>query len=231
MKRRANTTGTHASLPALLLLLLLCAAGTTASAQSFDIGGGDLPTMTGALGGSVSGTSSTTQDLVVTVNFGEVSPVNANNLVKVVVPIAIRSTNPYQVSVSLAGAFSGNLQAVQRSDIGFGVVNIRQMGNKSQDCTRSQHLFRSPFDDDPATSITLDANGRAAYPSSLSNIAAGSTVILSGPKLTKGSITKHEDDNGYIFDAILTIKPQFYATGAFSGTITFTISAGPNVQC
>jgi hypothetical protein len=187
--------------------------------------------MTGALGGSVSGTSNTTQDLVITVNFGEVSPVNSNNLVKVVVPIAIRSTDPYQVSVSLAGAFSGNLQAVQRSDIGFGAANIRQMGNKSQDCNRSQHLFRAPFNNDPSTNVTFDVNGRAAYPSSLANIAAAATVILSGPKLTKGSITKHEDDNGYIFDAVLTIKPQFYAAGAFSGTITFNISPGPNAPC
>jgi hypothetical protein len=229
MKRRANHIADTFRPRLLALLLLLCAG--SASAQTFDLSGGGLPTMTGVLGGSVSGTSSTTQDLVVAIYFGEVSPVNANNLVKVVVPIAIRSTDPYQVSVSLAGTFSGNLQAVQRSDIGFGTANMRQMGNKSQDCNRSQHLFRAPFNNDPSTNVTFNANGRAAYPSTLANLAAASTVILSGPKLTKGSITKHEDDNGYIFDAILTIKPQFYAAGAFSGTLTFTISAGPNVQC
>ena len=220
--------------PSLLtLLLLLCAALAPAEtfAQTFDLGGGGLPTMTGTLGGSVNGTSGTTQDLVITVNFGEVSPDNANNLVKVVVPIAIRSTDPYQVSVSVGGAFSGNLQAVQRSDIGFGVVNLRQMGFKSQDCTRSQHLFRSPFNNDPSANVTFDASGRAAYPTSLASLAAASTVILSGPKLTKGSITKHEADNGYLFDAILTIKPQFYSSGTFTGTITFTISSGPNVPC
>jgi hypothetical protein len=226
MKRRAHTFSNCFC----LLALLLCAAGSNVSAQTFDLSGGGQPTMTGALGGSVAGSSSTTQDLVVTVNFGEVSPLNSNNLVKVIVPIAIRSTDPYQISVSLAGTFSGNLQAVQRSDIGFGAANIRQMGIKSQDCTRSQHLFRTPFDNDPALNVSFDANGRAAYPASLANIATA-TVILSGPKLTKGSVTKHENDNGYIFDAIFTIKPQFYSTGAFSGTLTFTIAAGPNVPC
>ena len=50
-----------------------------------------------ALGGSVTGSSSTTQDLVVTVNFGEVSPANINNLVKVVVPVAV--TDPSSTSV------------------------------------------------------------------------------------------------------------------------------------
>ena len=205
-------------------------AGTLRVGASFDIGSGGAPTITGALNGSVGGTANTTQDLIVTVNFGEVSPVNTNNLVRVVVPIAIRSDSPYQVSVSVTGTFSGNQQAVQRSDIGFGVRNLRQMGNKSQDCSQSQHLFRAPFDNDPSANITLDAQGRTAYPSSLASIGAN-TVILSGPKLTKGNITKHETDNGYIFDAILTIRPQFYDSGTFTATITFTMSTGPNVPC
>jgi hypothetical protein len=223
MKQRAITI-------ALYTCLLAAASAASASAQTFDLSGGGQPTITGALGGSVSGTSGTTQDLVVTVNFGEVSPANSNNLVKVVVPVAIRSTNPYQVTISVAGTFNSNTQAVQRSDIGFGVQNIRQMGLKSQDCNLSQHLFRSPFDNDPSFNVTLDANGRTAYTSSLQNVS-GTTIILSGPKLTKGSVTKHENDNGYIFDAIFTIKPQFYTSGTFSATITFTISAGPNVPC
>lgn len=223
MKRRAITIALYAC-------LLAAAACATASAQTFDLSGGGQPTVTGSLGSSVAGTSSTTQDLAVTVNFGEVSPANANNLVKVVVPVAVRSTDPYQVTVSVAGTFNANAQAVQRSDIGFGVVNLRQMGNKSQDCDRSQHLFRSPFNNDPSANVTLDSSGRAAYTSSLQTIGT-SAVILSGPKLTKGSITKHENDNGYIFDAVFTIKPQFYASGSFSATFIFTISAGPNVQC
>jgi hypothetical protein len=222
MKRRAITIAIFSC------LLALCAA-REARAQTFDIGGGGTPTITGAQGGTVTGSSSLTQDLVVTINFGEVSPVNANSIVKVVVPIAIRSTAPYQVAVSIASSFNANLQAVQASDIGFGARNMRQMGNKAQDCT-VQHLFRSPFNNDPSATVTLDAFGRASYPSSLANVVA-STVILSGPKLTKGSITKHEADNGYIFDVIFTIKPQYYVSGTFSATITFTISAGPNVGC
>lgn len=207
---------------------MLCASIRT-RAQQFDIGSGGLPTITGASGGSVSGTSDTTQDLVVTINFGEVSPINANNLVKVTIPIAIRSTGPYKVAVTVAGAFNANAQAVQGSDIGFGARNMRQMGNKSQDCT-TPHLFSSPFGNDPSTTVTLDANGRAAYTSSLQNVS-GSTTILTGPRLTKVSVTKHEADNGYIFDAIFTIKPQYYVSGTFSATITFNISSGPNVSC
>lgn len=222
MKRRAT------AIVIFSCLLALCAARET-HAQTFDIGSGGPPTITGARGGTVTGSTSVTQDLVVTINFGEVSPINSNNIVKVVVPISIRSTDPYQVSVSVAGSFGANLQAVQRSDIGFGANNMRQLGNKAKDCT-VPHLFRTPFNNDPAPNVTLDANGRAAYPSSLANVA-GSTVILSGPQLTKGSITKHDADNGYVFDAIFAIKPQYYVTGSFSATITFTISSGPNVGC
>jgi hypothetical protein len=222
MKRRTITIAIFSC------LLALCAAAD-ARAQQFDISSGGTPTITGTQGGMVTGNSGVLQDLVVTINFGEVSPVNQSNLVKVVVPIAIRSIAPYQVAVSVTGAFDANQQAVQPSDIGFGVRNMRQMGGKSQDCT-VQHLFRSPFNNDPSAVVTLDANGRAAYTSSLRNIAA-STVILSGPKLTKGGAIKREVDNGYIFDAIFTIKPQYYVSGTFSATITFTISSGPIVGC
>jgi hypothetical protein len=34
-----------------------------------------------------------------------------------------------------------------------------------------------------------------------------------------------------VFDARFAITPQFFAAGASSATLTFTISAGPNVSC
>ena len=91
---------------AIFLCVLIVCAATTISAQNFDISSGGQPTITGALGGSVSGSSSVLNNLVVTINFGEVSPANTNSIVKVVVPIAIRSNAAYQVTVSLASSFS-----------------------------------------------------------------------------------------------------------------------------
>ena len=209
---------------------LLCWAGTAARAQQFDIGSGGLPTITGATGGTVNGSPDVTQNLVVNVNFGDVSPINPSSVVRVVVPVSIRSTSPYQVTVTATGAFDSNPQAVQRTDIGFGAGNLRQLGNKARDCTRGTHTFRTPFGNDPAAAITFDAQGRAAYPASLANLGTP-VVILSGPELTKGSITKREPDNGYVFDAVFVIKPQFFAAGNFNVTLTFNISAGPNVPC
>src|SRR5438874_1131164 len=109
----------------ILFCLLLLGGLCNVFAQNYDISSGGAPTITGASGGSVTGSSNVLNNLLVTINFGEVSPANANNIVKVVVPIAIRSKNAYEVTVSAAGATNANPQAIQRSDVGFGVNNFR----------------------------------------------------------------------------------------------------------
>ena len=212
------------------LLVLAAARGADAQSQSFDISSGGQPTITGALGGSVSGSSSPLNDLVVTINFGEVSPANGNGVVKVVVPVAVRSRNPYKVTVSVTGSGNANPSAIQLTDIGFGLSNMRPLGGKAQICNSSSHLIYTPFGNDPSASFTLDASGRVAYPSDLSNIS-GATTILSGPKLTQGTSTSRRDDDAWVFDAVFVIVPQYFAPGNASATLTFNISSGPNVQC
>lgn len=214
------------SIQILLFLLVIGGLGNT-FAQTFDISSGGAPTITGTVGGSVTGSSSTTTNLSVSVNFGEISPSNTNNIVKVIVPVSIRSLDEYKVAVTITGGTSANPQAFQRSDIGFGVGNLRRTGFLSRDC--DNHTIVSLFNNDPATSRFISASGRAAYPSSLNNIS-GSTTILSGPALswlTAGRVTY----NTWEFDAIFAVTPQFYASGTTNATITFTISAGPTVPC
>src|ERR671912_693867 len=101
----------------LLSLLILLAVAQTVSAQALDISSGGQPSITGAVNGSVTGSASVLNDLVVTVNFGEVSPLNPNAIVKVIVPIALRSNQPYQVTVSVSGVTNADAQALQRSDV------------------------------------------------------------------------------------------------------------------
>lgn len=214
----------------LLTALILLAAFQTTSAQALDISSGGQPTITGAVGGSVTGSASVTNDLAVTINFGEVSPLNTNSIVKVVVPIAIRSNQPYQVAVSMSGLNNANTEAVQASDVGFGLQNVRVLGGAGKICTQSTHIIRSPFNNDPAISATVGTNGRMAYTSSLSNLS-GSTVILSGPQLSKNNSANRQQSDGYVFDAIFTLTPQFFASGISSATLIFTISAGPNAPC
>jgi hypothetical protein len=214
----------------LLTALILIAAAQTISAQALDISSGGQPTITGAVSGSVTGSASVLDNLIVTINFGEVSPLNTNSIVKVVVPIALRSNQPYQVSVSVSGLNNGNVQALQAADIGFGLQNIRKLGGAGQDCNQSTHIIRSPFDNDPALSATIGSNGRVTYSSSLANLS-GSTIILSGPELSKNNSSKRQTSDGYVFDAILALTPQFFAAGVSSATFIFTIAPGPNVPC
>jgi len=214
----------------LLAALILIAAAQTISAQALDISSGGQPTITGAVGGSVTGSALVTDDLVVTVNFGEVSPLNTNSIVKVIVPIALRSNQPYQVSVTSSGLINGNAQALQASDIGFGLQNIRKLGGAGQDCNQSTHIIRSPFNNDPALNATIGGSGRVTYTSSLLNIS-GSTIILSGPVLSKNNSSKRQQSDGYVFDAIFTLTPQFFAAGVSSVTLIFSIAPGPNVPC
>lgn len=224
-------TSTFFSIPILFCLLFIGGLGRT-SAQTFDISSGGLPTMTGALSGSVTGSSSTTTNLAVTINFGQVSPQNTNSIVKVIVPVAIRSNAAYKVTATVTGSTNSNPQAIQRTDIGFGANNLRPSGNgnNSQVCTNSSHIFYSPFNNDPSANVSINAgSGRATYPSTLNNVGTATTII-SGPRLSRNNANRGAN-NAYIFDAIFTIVPQFYATGSASLTITFTISSGPTAPC
>ena len=214
----------------LLIIVIVLTVAQSISAQALDISSGGQPTITGALNGSVTGSASVLNDLVVTINFGEVSPANTNAIVMVIVPIGIRSNQPYQISVSSSGLTNANVQGLQQTDVGFGIQNLRRLGGAGQICTQSTHIIRSPFDNDPATTATVGTNGRVSYQSSLGNLS-GSTVILSGPELSKNNSSKRQQSDGYIFDAIFTITPQFFAPGVSSATLVFSISPGPNVPC
>jgi hypothetical protein len=212
------------------LAALIVLAAQTTFAQALDISSGGQPTITGAVNGSVTGNANVQGDLAVTINFGEVSPLNTNAVVKVVVPIALRSNQPYQVSVSFSGLSNANAQALQASDVGFGIQNPRLLGGAGQICNQSGHIISSPFNNDPATTATVGSNGRVSYSSSLNNLS-GSTVILSGPELSKNNSSKRQQSDGWSFDAIFVLTPQFFAPGVSSATLVFNISAGPNVPC
>ena len=69
----------------LFMGLSLAGLGVDMHAQTFDISSGGAPTITGAVGGSVTGSSSVLNNLLVTINFGEVSPSNTNSIVKITV--------------------------------------------------------------------------------------------------------------------------------------------------
>lgn len=213
---------------ALSLFVALIAAGEC-SAQLYDISSGGLPTLTGSQGGSIVGSSSTTTDLSVTINWGEVSPSNTSGIITANVPIAIRSMASYQISVSVAGGTNVNPQALQRSDVGFGLARtFTRMGNLSRTCS-SADTFNPAITANPATGITTNAAGRTTYVSSLATIT-NPTVILSGPTLSLTTAGRRTD-NGWIINVIFVMTPQFYAEGTTSTTVTFSIGIGPTLVC
>ena len=212
----------------ILAFIILLEGFGNAFAQSLDISSGGAPTITGSVGGSVTGSSNVLNDLIVTINFGEVSPSNTNGIVKVVVPIAIRSNQQYKVQALVTGGSNVNAQALQRTDVGLGFNNFHAMGSNSRVCV-NPHIFYAPFSNDPSSNVSINASGRATYPSTLNN-ATVATTILSGPRLSNGASSRATND-GYIFDAIFALTPQFFANGTTSATITFTISAGPTSSC
>lgn len=214
------------------LLCLFTALTVSSFAQNTDISSGGFPTITGS--GSVTGSanSGTTQNINVSINFWDVSPISSSNTIKVVVPVAIRSTVPYQVIASSDGSFNPDLRAFQASDIGFGAANFRSMGIGALQCTQSTHDFRAPFNNNLENNISFDTKGRSKYTSSLSDVNL-SSVILSGPRLSAGSseIVTRDPDNGYLFDLIFIVKPQFYAPGNFSLNLSVSIAEGPAAAC
>lgn len=222
------------SIPTLICLVFIVGLGD-AVAQTFDISSGGAPTITGASGGSVTGSANVLNNLLVTITFGELSPANTSGVVKVVVPIAIRSsgggnTGSYRVRVTYTGSTNANPQAIQRTDFGFGVNNFRAMGANSRVCTNSNHIFTALFNNDPSSTLATNAAGRRTYLSTLNNTTTD-TTILTGPRLSVGAATPRQVNNGYIFDAIFAITPQFYAAGVTTATLTFNISAGTQVPC
>ena len=219
---------------ALASAIFLCGSRlSSADPKKHDIGSAGQPTITGSLGGVVTGNPSLLANLVVTVDFGEITPINPNGIVKVVVPIAIRSTDEYQVTVSATGTFGGNPNNVQLSDIGFGIQNFRSLGARATACSANS-VINSLFNNDPAAAVTIDpATGRARYPSSLANVGA-SALLINGPVLSVFQGVgnwRRETNNGRAFDAVLAIKPQWFEPGSFTVTLTFTMSTGPNFPC
>lgn len=194
---------------------------------SFDIASGGAPMLSGAVNGFVSASTTAVGDLAVHINFGELSPANRSGVVKVVVPVSLRSRFAYQVTAIVAAPAAGDADAVQLADVGFGIQNFRPLGGGATSCGAAS-MIHPAFNSDPAAGVNLA--GRARYPATLAGIPP-SGVLLSGPKLSNGAINPRTSDNGYAADLVFVIAPQFYSAGQFSITMHLSIGAGPSIAC
>ena len=87
------------------VIMLLFYSGSVRSApnSTYTISAAGIPRLYGNHGGSIIGSSTIGQDLAVTIDFGEVSPINRNPVVTAVIPVAIRARDAYEVEVAVAG--------------------------------------------------------------------------------------------------------------------------------
>lgn len=223
----ASRFGSGALLHAALLVLIAAQPVLAAPNELFDVSSGGRPTISGNLGGGVLVADPTLLgDLNVTVDFGEVSPINRNGIVKVVVPIAIRAESPFELFASVSASGAPQPLQMQLSDIGFGLQNIRIM-SKGKNCANTS--INAAYANDPATTVTM--NPRARYPSSLANLTATS-MVLSGPEVSPGKVKPRKPENGILVDAVFALVPQFFLPGTTSVTITFSMRPGPaNMKC
>src|SRR5215472_7382561 len=117
-----------ALMTALLVLSVVSFAQTSGTAtlngsvgNAAQLSSGGTPTVTGTATGTAASTQSALNSaLTATLNLGDLSPNNTNAVVKVVMPIQIRSNNTFTVNVQRSGglpAGAGGLGANSAGDI------------------------------------------------------------------------------------------------------------------
>lgn len=225
--RRAPSARLRAWVACAVWGALVAAPALAAPSDTVDLSSGGTPTLTGALGNAaVIANPDLLGDLAVTVDFGELSPLNRSGLVVARVPVIVRSTVPYALRVSLGNPVGpADPNALRPSDVGFGIQNLRPMAG-ARLC--SNHQVVPPFDNDP--SATPLGTTRVAFASSLADVGT-STLVLRGPVLSKGAVKPRKADNGWMFDVVLAVAPQFFTPGSSSITLTFTVVDAPSPAC
>lgn len=229
--RSRNRKRIHSGFFTLTILVLCFTAllAIPAGAANYQIRGGGTPVLINAIGGSITGGAFNQRPFSVTVNFGEVGPANQNGIVSAVIPIQLRSSDSYQLTAQVTSSnFNfADAEAIQPSDIGFGLQNIREAGNggnlKTNPDPVTNSVITPGFDNDPRISVDTSAL-RASYPGTLAGFLSP-VLIMRGPRISSsGGLGGNNCSNcGILVDAILAIKPQYFTPGSLSVTITFTI--------
>src|ERR1044071_9865331 len=88
-----------------------------------------VPVIAGGLGATVIKSQNHYSSLVVSVNFGEVSPINRNRFIRVILPVTVRGRPPYDVTAT--ATIAGEESVLNLTDIGFAVQNLRKAGAKA----------------------------------------------------------------------------------------------------
>ena len=179
-----------------------------------------------ALNSEVGANSPNTQNspLAFTLTLGDVSPTNLNSYAGGRVKMILRSNTAYVVSaqVTASSGFGGAAGDIALTDIGFGVGNLANSGVLVSGDPAGGSTVAGSFGNDPSAAAK-DADGVPVFPTSLNNVAAAATQVLSGPRISKaGSVSS--PNNGLWVDTVYAVGPQYFTPTAFSATVTYTIT-------
>ena len=172
--------------------------------------------VTGAIGGGARGTNITPMAFTDTLSFGELSPINTNTVVRIArTCTATTGTGVTEIRLSVPSRTFSDTDMLQYSDVGVGIQNVRRTGGG---CAG---VVTAAYNNDPSTSFTIGASGRAAYTTSLANIVnpAGITVL----KLRTASTVQ--------FDVVFACVPSYYSPGASSFDVTVALNVSSGSPC
>lgn len=217
----------------LLMVLSLSASGFAQTSGTIAVSGtvtpvaqivsGGAASLTGNFGGGVTTQSAANAALATIVNFGDVGPGNTSAYVCFTQPLFLRSNVAASVKAAVTassfGAGAGDLKA---SNIGIGVRNLAAGGANADISTTT---IVAAFSADPCAA-PLDANGIPTFSATLNSLGAvtpGTTLLSSTSAWSvRGSLTS--PSNQVLANLKLAIVPQAFTTGAFSATVTVTVT-------
>lgn len=223
----------------LVVVGLLAVAGSSLAQQStdsgsvtlqatvsgyVDIASGGAATLNNASGGTITGNTNKGDPLTgITINFGDVSPLNPNAFVRAIVPIRLRSNVAYTLTVSSSGFSNPDPEGIQPADIGFGIdatPSRADPGVRPGTDTVTTAMTGDPSLDPDANLTT--AHWDYAAEKSLAYLATP-RVALTGPRIMQA--VPRGLPSGLTFNTYFVIKPQFFsAPGSFTTQVTYTIS-------
>jgi len=205
--------------------------GSVGNAAQLSSGGS--PTVTGTATGTAASTQSAQNSaLTATLNLGDVSPNNANAVVKIVMPIQIRSNQTFKLNVqrtagpNILAAGAGGGSSIAAGDVGFGLVNVRQSGATGALLTAtavSGTTASGSFGNDPSTA-TVNADGIPTYATTLNNLSTATTTqVASGPRISNGG-GLNSPNNAILIDVVFAVVPQFFTpVASFQEVLTFSL--------
>ncbi len=165
--------------------------------------------------------------------------IGTSTLVTSSLQFRLRSNDVYKLQASVgtlvgitAAAHSTTANAARdltTGDIGFGITALdvsgaNVVGGGGSPSRTDTIVNNSGNPNFSSPTWPTPSNGTVTYHATLHDIDSGATTIMTGDRISAGG-DNSSTDNYVLVTVGAAILPQYFTAGAFSGTVTFTISA------